>query len=87
VWTIGEIVAAPINSTVVANLASAQARGRYQGTFGMSWGLSSMIGPLVGSAVLEGAGPAPLWAACLGGGAVISLGYLATAAGRRARGA
>ncbi len=87
VWTLGEIIAAPINSTVVANLASPQARGRYQGTLGMAWGLSSMLGPLVGGAVLAGAGPATLWGACLGIGAVISVGYLATAAGRRARGA
>jgi MFS family permease len=86
-WTIGEIIASPINSTVVTSLAVAEARGRYQGTFGMSWSLSSMIGPVVGAAVFDHVGAGALWGGCFGLGVVVAIGYLATAAGRRARGA
>ncbi|HUQ04660.1 MAG TPA: MFS transporter [Kofleriaceae bacterium] len=86
-WTTGEIIAAPVNSTVVTNMASVEARGRYQGTYGMSWSLASMAGPIIGSTVFEQAGPATLWSGCLGLGLVVAVGFLATGAGRRARGA
>jgi len=86
-WTIGEIIASPVNSTVVTNLAAAEARGRYQGTFGMSWSLASMLGPIVGAAVFDHAGAGALWGGCAGLGIAVALGYLATSAGRRARGA
>lgn len=86
-WTIGEIIASPVNSTVVTNLAAAEARGRYQGTFGMSWSLASMLGPIVGAAVFDHAGAGVLWGGCCGMGIAVALGYLATSAGRRARGA
>lgn len=87
VWTLGEIIAAPLNSTVVTSLASAEARGRYQGTFGMSWGLASMVGPLAGGAVLDHVGAAALWGSCFILGIVVAVGFLASATGRRARGA
>ena len=87
VWTIGEIIAAPLNATVVTSMASVDARGRYQGTLGMAWGLASMVGPLAGGAVLDHVGAAALWASCFVIGTVVALGFLATAAGRRARGA
>ncbi len=86
-WTIGEIVLAPINSTTVASLSSAEARGRYQGVFGMSWGLASCLGPLGGSEVMDRVGADALWLGCLGVGLVCAIGYVASAPGRRARGA
>lgn len=86
-WTIGEIIAAPVNSTVVTSMAAAEARGRYQGTYGMSWALASMVGPIAGAAVFDHAGGTALWGGCFVLGIAIALGYLATAAGRRARGA
>jgi MFS family permease len=87
VWTMGEIMAAPVNSTTVANMAAAEARGRYQGVFGMSWGLASCLGPLAGAGLLDDAGTGAWWGSCLTVGVVASAGYVATAAGRRARGA
>jgi MFS family permease len=86
-WTVGEIIAAPVNSTVVTNMAAPEARGRYQGVYGMSWALASMAGPIAGAAVFDHAGATALWNGCLGSGIVIAIGYLATASGRRARGA
>jgi len=87
VWTIGEIMSSPTHSTIVAQLSSAEARGRYQGVFGMSWGAASAIGPLAGGQLMGAAGPGALWTACLGLGVVVAVGYLVTARGRRARGA
>lgn len=86
-WTLGEIIAAPVNSTTVANLASVEARGRYQGVFGMSWGLASCLGPLAGGELMERAGSDALWLTCLAVGVVCAVGFVATAAARRARGA
>jgi MFS family permease len=86
-WTVGEIVASPINSTVVTSLAVPEARGRYQGTFGMSWSLASMLGPIIGAAVFDHVGAGVLWGGCFGLGIVVAIGFLATSAGRRARGA
>ena len=87
VWTLGEIAAAPTHAAVVAHLSPPTARGRYQGVFGMSWGAASAVGPLAGGAIVAHAGAGALWAACLGVGLITAAGYLATAAGRRARGA
>lgn len=64
VWTVGEMIAAPVTSALVAGLAPAHLRGRYQGLLGMSFASASMVGPLLGAAVLERFG-AGLWAACL----------------------
>ncbi len=86
VWTVGEILAAPTHSALVAHLSPPEARGRYQGMFGMSWGAASAIGPLGGGALVDAAGAPALWGGCLGLGAAVAVGYLVTAAGRRARG-
>jgi MFS family permease len=86
-WTVGESIAAPVNSTVVTNMAAPEARGRYQGVYGMSWALASMAGPIAGATVFAHAGATALWAGCLGLGMMVAIGYLATAPGRRARGA
>ncbi len=69
VWTLGEIVTAPVTSAVVANLAPPDLRGRYQGLVAMAFAIASMLGPLLGAAVLDAWGRV-LWAACLGVGLV-----------------
>jgi MFS family permease len=84
IWTLGEIAINPTSAAVVAGLAPAAARGRYQGMFTMSWGLSSFVGPLVGPRILEHAGPGALWGGCLAIGLVAASGLAATAARRRA---
>jgi MFS family permease len=85
IWTVGEIAASPAGSETVAGLAPIETRGRYQGVYAMSFGLSACIGPFVGSHLLAAAGSTGLWGACLGLTIVAALGVLATAPGRRAR--
>jgi MFS family permease len=85
IWTMGEILRAGVSSTLVAAFAPADARGRYQGVYTMSWGLASALGPVLGSHLLASAGPTALWSSCLALGAIVSASYLATASSRRAR--
>ena len=79
IWTLGEIVYAPVASAYVADIAPEHLRGRYQGAWGLTWGLAFMLGPALGAAVYEWS-PETLWLACGG------LGVLAAAlllSGRR----
>jgi MFS family permease len=64
VWTFGEIGFAAVFGAIVADLAPVDLRGGYMGLTGTAWGFGSIIGPLLGTAVLEHAGGTTLWAAC-----------------------
>lgn len=63
IWTLGEIVGAPVASAWVTDLAPASMRGRYQGAWGMTFALGYVLGPAFGAA-LFGVSPGALWAAC-----------------------
>jgi predicted MFS family arabinose efflux permease len=72
IWTIGEIVYAPVASAYVADLAPEHLRGRYQGAWGLTWGFAFVLAPGLGAAIFEASGDA-LWLICGG------LGVLAAA--------
>ncbi|MEY9840615.1 MFS transporter [Streptacidiphilus sp. EB103A] len=59
-WTIGEITFCVGASTYVASLAPDQARGRYLGIWGIAFGGSAVLAPLLGAAALAH-GPNWLW--------------------------
>lgn len=63
VLTIGEMVAMPIASSYVANLAPDDMRGRYMGVLGFSWNTAVGVGPMVGLWVF-GRSPELLWLLC-----------------------
>ncbi len=63
VLTIGEMIAMPIASSYVANLAPDDMRGRYMGVLGFSWNTAVGVGPLVGLWIF-GHSPELLWALC-----------------------
>lgn len=65
VWTLGEIGVTTVLPTLVAGLAPAALRGRYQGAFGLSFSAAFAIGPPLGGLVLARLGAPPLWAGCL----------------------
>ncbi len=75
VWTLGEIVHAPASMSVVADLAPARARGRYQGMFSLSWSAASFVGPLAGGFALDHWGGSAAWGACAVVGTVAAAGY------------
>ncbi|MEW5740514.1 MAG: MFS transporter [Myxococcota bacterium] len=68
IWTLGEIIFAPVNASLVADLSPKELRGRYQGAFGMTWSLGAMLSPVLGPALIEATSLSTLWLGCLGAG-------------------
>ena len=60
IWTIGEIVAAPMGSAYVAELAPPRLRGRYQGAYGLTFAVGLVLAPVIGTRLFEWS-PAGLW--------------------------
>jgi MFS family permease len=84
-WSLGEVVGFPVAAALVADLAPAELRGRYQGAFSMCWGLAFTLSPVVGGAVLARAGARALFLGCLAAGVVAALGHLLAGPARRRR--
>jgi predicted MFS family arabinose efflux permease len=87
VWTLGEMLSSPSNSVLLAELAPAAARGRYQGVYSLSWQAAKFGAPILGGYVQQHAGGAALWvgsAALCGIVAVVQL-LAGPARDRRAR--
>ncbi|MDP3237307.1 MAG: MFS transporter [Myxococcales bacterium] len=76
VWTLGEIVMAPVNSTVVADRAPAHLRGRYQGAFGLTWSLALVTAPVISPRLIAITGLTTFWGLCFVACAAASVGYL-----------
>ncbi|MDH2424634.1 MFS transporter [Sphaerisporangium sp. TRM90804] len=60
VWTAGEIVTAGATGALVASMAPAHLRGRYNGAAGFAWSAGALLAPLAGTRLLSG-GQATLW--------------------------
>ncbi|MFI0987961.1 MDR family MFS transporter [Streptomyces exfoliatus] len=73
VWSLGEVVVAGIAAGVVANLAPAHARGRYQGAFSWTWGVARFAALTLGVAVYTTIGPTVLWWTALVAGTVTAV--------------
>ncbi|MFL5361132.1 MAG: MFS transporter [Myxococcales bacterium] len=84
-WTIGEVIWFPVASTMVANLAPAELRGRYQGAFSMCWGVAFVVSPLAAGELMQRSGAPSLWLSCFGLSLVVGAAHLATAEPRRKR--
>jgi MFS family permease len=63
IFTLGEMVAMPVSSAYVSNLAPAHLRGRYMGVFGLSWALALIVAPGLGMKMLA-CNPMLLWLGC-----------------------
>jgi MFS family permease len=64
VFTVGEMIALPVNSSYMASLAPDEMRGRYQGVISIAWSTATMMGPLLGISLYQ-ASPVLLWLATL----------------------
>jgi MFS family permease len=84
-WTLAEVVGFPVASSLVADLAPPDLRGRYQGAYSMTWGAALMLSPLLAGATLERFGSREVWAGCLAVGVLTAAGHLAAAGPRRRR--
>ncbi len=67
--TVGEILMMPNSMTYVANLASAELRGRYMGVYGLTWRVGAASGPLMGGLLNDNLSSHAVWVAA----AVLSL--------------
>jgi len=65
VWTLGEVGFNAVGPAMVADIAPAALRGRYNGVVGMAFGASAFFGPLIGTRLFENYGEGVLWGACL----------------------
>ena len=60
VFTLGEMIALPINSSYMSNLAPDEMRGRYQGVVSITWSAATMVGPPLGISLYQWNAPV-LW--------------------------
>ena len=63
IWTLGEMVYAPVTGAYVIGLAPERYRGRYTGLWVMMWSCGMLIGPAFGTFLFQ-RDPAYLWTAC-----------------------
>ena len=76
IWTLGELIASPLGTTIIADISPVERRGFYQGIYGGSWGISSAIGPIVGGTIYQRLGGDTLWLFCLLVGVITAGGFL-----------
>lgn len=86
VWSVGEIVVSGIPATLVADLAPATARGRYQGAFNWTWGVARFLALAAGTTAFTLIGPAFLWwsTVAVGAASIAGIAALGPAIDRRA---
>jgi MFS family permease len=85
IWTLGEMVAAPVAYAYVADIAPEHMRGRYQGLFFSCFSSGAILGPAVGT-FLFARGETTFWGLCGGLGllaAVLAVGGRPAAPGPR----
>ncbi|MEU7044364.1 MFS transporter [Streptomyces varsoviensis] len=75
VWTLAEVVNAPVQMGLVVRLSPTHGRGRYQGVYSLSWSVGSLAAPLIGGRVIDEYGAAWLWGGCAAVGTVAAVGY------------
>ncbi|WP_326608191.1 MFS transporter [Streptomyces sp. NBC_01800] len=63
VWSVGDLLLVGRVYAVVAELAPAGGKGRYLAVYGTSWGIAGITAPVMGTQLIEHAGPAGLWSA------------------------
>ncbi|MFC4016943.1 MDR family MFS transporter [Micromonospora sp. GCM10011542] len=87
IWTVGEMLNSPSNSSLIAELSPAELRGRYQGVFSLSWQVAGASAPILGGLVREHAGNATLWLGCAAIGGLTALAHLISGPARERRAA
>ncbi|HEY0158956.1 MAG TPA: MFS transporter [Thermoanaerobaculia bacterium] len=64
IWTLGEMIYAPVTGAFVTGLAPERLRGRYMGLWHLTFSIGMLIGPVTGTWLYE-RNPNALWIACL----------------------
>ncbi|MFE9694434.1 MDR family MFS transporter [Micromonospora sp. NPDC005806] len=87
IWTVGEMLNSPSNSTLIAELSPATLRGRYQGVFSLSWQVAGAAAPILGGLVRENIGNTALWLGCAAIGGAMAVAHLVSGPARERRAA
>lgn len=61
VWTLGEMLAMPALTTLVANHSDESMRGKYMGLFSLSFSSALLAGPILGTWIYDHVSPNGLW--------------------------
>lgn len=64
VWTVGEMLMSPSNASLIADLAPASMRGRYQGVHSLGYSVATFAAPVLAGLTLQYAGQYALWGGC-----------------------
>ncbi len=76
IMTLGELILIPTATTYVANLAPADMRGRYMSIYGLTWGVATGIGPVLGGILNDNLGPTTIWVGAFVIGLIGTTGFL-----------
>jgi len=69
IWTVAEMIFAPMMGAYVTNLAPERYRGRYHGLHMLTWSIGMLAGPVLGTMMYERS-ETLLWSACAVSGIV-----------------
>ncbi|WP_406149303.1 MFS transporter [Streptomyces sp. NBC_01012] len=75
VWTLGEVIWAPMSATFIADRAPAGRIGTYQGSYFFAWNAAFVVGGPAGLALAHSSGYPALWMSVLGLGLAVALGF------------
>ena len=75
----GELILVPTVSKYIADLAPADARGRYMSVYWFAWGIARAVAPMLGGWLNDNISPHSIWYAGLTVGMISTLGLLAMA--------
>jgi MFS family permease len=78
ILTIGEMLIIPTATTLTANLAPPDMRGRYMGVYSLTWGIAFGVGPVIGGVLNDHVAPAAIWYGTLVLGLMGAAGFLAS---------
>lgn len=87
IWTLGEMIGAPAQATIVADLSRPTVRARYQGVASLSFTLSGFIAPVLGGILIDRVGDRAVWLADLALGAAVVAGHVLAGPARERRAA
>ena len=76
ILTLGEMMLVPTGTTLAANLAPPDQRGRYMGVYSLAWSLGIGLGPAIGGFLSDQMAPVAIWYGGLAFGLVATLAFL-----------
>jgi MFS family permease len=64
IWSAGNLLLSGRAFAVVTSLAPPGGTARYLAVYGLSWGIATVVAPVLATQVIESLGPAALWSGC-----------------------